>query len=61
MSKRLTRCDFCGYHWADCDFSGEPISLPYCHFDGPPEWAPCEQDNDFEMAINVETGEWEWR
>lgn len=34
----------CGYWWADCDEEGTPISLEYCHFDGPDGWAPCEQD-----------------
>lgn len=34
----------CGYYWADLDEEGTPISLPYCHYDGPDEWAPCAQE-----------------
>ena len=37
-------CFYCGYMWADLDEDGTPISLEYCHFDGPDEWAPCMQD-----------------
>ena len=40
----------CGYWWADFDEDGTPISLDYCHYDGPPEWAPCEQDTYDEYA-----------
>ena len=40
----MNKCFGCGYMWADCDKSGKPITNEYCHFDGPPGWAPCEQD-----------------
>lgn len=40
----------CGYWWADCDENGEPISFEYCHYEGPAEWAPCEQENYDEYA-----------
>ena len=49
----MTRCERCGYWWADCDEEGEPISLPYCHYDGPDEWAPCAQD-DYEEEPTFE-------
>ncbi len=37
----MNRCEQCGYCYADCDENGVPISLEYCHFEGPDEWAPC--------------------
>ena len=40
----------CGYWWADLDEDGVPIGLEYCHYDGPAEWAPCEQDAYDEYA-----------
>ena len=39
----MNQCFNCGYMYADCDECGEPTSLEYCHFEGPNEWAPCEQ------------------
>ena len=47
----------CGYWWADCDEDGEPISLPYCHYDGPDEWAPCAQD-DYYRVLEAEEAEY---
>ena len=45
----------CGYWWADLDEDGTPISLEYCHYDGPAEWAPCEQDDYYaELAAEEE-------
>ena len=41
----MSRCTNCGYHWADCDENGAPISLEYCHYVGPEDWAPCAQDD----------------
>lgn len=38
----MDRCFNCGYMWADLDDEGRPISLEYCHYHGPAEWAPCE-------------------
>ena len=38
-------CRNCGYHWADRNEEGKLISLPYCHYEGPDEWAPCAQDD----------------
>lgn len=43
-------CITCGYYWADLDEDGTPISLEYCHFDGPEGGAPCEQDSCDEYA-----------
>ena len=40
----------CGYWWEDLNEYGEPISLAYCHYDGPDEYAPCEQDSYDEYA-----------
>ena len=42
-------CKHCGYYWADLDDEGKPISLPYCHYEGPDEWAPCAQDDYEEL------------
>lgn len=39
-------CKHCGYCWADVDEDGVPMSLEYCHFDGPDSWAPCEYNED---------------
>ena len=41
-------CKYCGDCWADLDDEGAPISLEYCHFDGPDEGAPCAQDDYYE-------------
>ena len=41
-------CKHCGYCWADLDEDGVPISLEYCHFDGPDGWAPCEYEDEVE-------------
>lgn len=46
----MSRCFGCGYMWADLDDEGRPISLEYCHYDGPDDYAPCEQDDDDEYA-----------
>lgn len=46
-------CRNCGYCWADVDGDGMPISLEYCHFDGPDDWAPCAQDEYDEYANEV--------
>ena len=46
----------CGYWWADLDEDGTPISLEYCHYEGPAEWAPCEQD-DYYAALEAEEAE----
>ena len=40
----------CGYWWADLDEDGTPISLEYCHYEGPAEWEPCEQETYDEYA-----------
>ena len=40
----MTRCEQCGYQWPDVDEEGNVISAPYCHYEGPDEWAPCAQD-----------------
>lgn len=54
----------CGYWWADLDEDGTPISLEYCHYEGPAEWAPCEQDGYDEYAnearIEEEAAYEEW-
>lgn len=42
-------CKNCGYHWADLDNEGKPISLSYCHYEGSDEWAPCVQDDYEEL------------
>lgn len=42
----MTRCEMCGYYWIDRDDDGESYGRPYCHYDGPPMWAPCEQDDN---------------
>lgn len=39
-------CRNCGYCWADVDEDGVPMSLEYCHFDGPDDYAPCEYSED---------------
>ena len=46
----------CGYWWADLDENGTPISLEYCHYEGPAEWAPCEQD-DYYAKLEAEEAE----
>ena len=46
----------CGYWWADCDDEGTPISREYCHYDGPAEWAPCEQDS-YQAELEAEEAE----
>lgn len=43
----MSRCTNCGYMWADRDDDGAPISLEYCHYVGPEDWAPCEQDDEY--------------
>lgn len=43
----MTRCEMCGYHWADLDYDGRQLGPAYCHYEGPAEWAPCEQENDY--------------
>lgn len=50
----MSRCFNCGYMWADLDEDGVPISLEYCHYEGPPEWAPCAQDDDYEEEPTFE-------
>ena len=49
----------CGYWWADLDEDGRPITSEYCHYDGPDEWAPCEQDsyNEYANEADVEARE----
>ena len=49
----------CGYWWADCNEDGTPISQEYCHYEGPAEWAPCEQDayDEYIHEIDVEARE----
>ena len=37
----MTGCERCGFLWADLDSEGCPITFEYCHYEGPPEWAPC--------------------
>ena len=52
----MGRCFNCGYMYPDCDEDGTPISLEYCHYEGPAEWAPCEQD-DYYARLEVEEAE----
>lgn len=49
----------CGYWWEDLNEYGEPISLAYCHYDGPDEWAPCVQDeyNEYANEADIEARE----
>ena len=50
----MSRCEQCGYQWPDVDEEGNLISAPYCHFEGPDGWAPCEQDeyeDEYDEAI----------
>ena len=47
----MSECCNCGYWWADCDDNGEPISLEYCHYEGPDDWAPCAQDYEEEPTF----------
>ena len=57
MDRKETKMSICpcGYWWADCDEDGTPISLEYCHYEGPAEWAPCEQDDYYaELAAEEE-------
>lgn len=42
--KTMNECFNCGYWWADLDEDGTPLSLEYCHYNGPDGCAPCEQD-----------------
>ena len=37
------RCTECGYY-----YKTEKDKYPYCHFEGPEGWAPCEQEEDIE-------------
>lgn len=41
-------CRNCAYCWADLDDEGAPLSLEYCHYDGPEGWAPCEYEDYYE-------------
>lgn len=50
----MDRCFNCGYMWADLDDNGTPISLEYCHYEGPVEWAPCEQDEAYDYEEEYE-------
>ena len=57
----MSRCEQCGYQWPDVDENGELISAPYCHYEGPDEWAPCAQDDyeedyDYEEDLREELG-----
>ena len=57
----MSRCEQCGYQWPDVDENGELISAPYCHYEGPDEWAPCAQDEyvedyDYEEDLREELG-----
>ena len=48
----------CGYWWADLDENGTPISVEYCHYKGPDEWAPCAQAIDeYIHEIDIEARE----
>lgn len=47
-------CKHCGYCWADIDEDGVQMSLEYCHFDGPDDWAPCVQEEYNEYANEAE-------
>jgi len=57
--KESTMACNCGYWWADLDENGTPISLEYCHFDGPDEWAPCVQNeyNEYANEADIEARE----
>lgn len=44
----------CGYWWADLDEDGAPIGLEYCHYEGPAEWAPCEQNEAYDYEEEYE-------
>lgn len=46
----MRECFNCGYWWADLDEDGTPISLEYCHYEGPDAWAPCAQNEYDEYA-----------
>ena len=37
------KCKECGYWWQE-----ECETYPRCHFEGPDDWAPCAQENDYE-------------
>ena len=52
----MRECFNCGYWWADLDEDGTPISLEYCHYEGPDAWAPCEQD-DYYAQLEAEEAE----
>lgn len=43
----MTRCEMCGYYWFDSDENGDSYGRAYCHYEGPPQWAPCEQDDNW--------------
>ena len=55
----MSRCEYCGYYWADLDEDGAPLSFEYCHHDGPDKWAPCEQDsyNEYANEADIEARE----
>ena len=54
MAKEKNACFNCGYHWADVNEKGEPISYEYCHYNDP--WpAPCEYENQEEPE-----DDWDW-
>ena len=36
------RCEHCGYWWRE---RGE--EHPSCHYEGPDQWAPCEDEDDY--------------
>ena len=38
----MARCaDGCGYYWQEKD-----EKHPSCHYEGPEEWAPCNQEEE---------------
>ena len=56
----MSRCEQCGYWWADVDEDGETISYPSCHYEGPDDWAPCAQDEYEQEYLNDEREYEEW-
>lgn len=47
-ARRKNPCIDCPYMCADRDEDGVPQGNEYCHYDGPSQWAPCEEQYKYD-------------
>lgn len=47
-ARRKNPCIDCPYMWADRDEDGVPEGNEYCHYEGPSNWAPCEEEEYYD-------------